>query len=229
MSKLYKLRYLHNGLRWGRPRHPQQLQLIRLVESLPGDRLHGAEVGVRRGRTSAVLMWRFPQLSMTVVDAWSEISEDHRYRKSFDAVAAEGQDVHDANYRDALRATEFARKRRRVIRAWSLEGAREVADASLDFCFIDAAHDYESVREDIEACRVKVKPGGLLSGHDYGYPEDRAEGWGVDRAVDEFAQRENLALHSGDGWTWWVHLSQDAGPRRGDRYPATRTPRRSIT
>ncbi len=51
----------------------------------------------------------------------------------------------------------------------------------VDWVFIDAGHLYEEVKNDIEIARKLLKPGGIISGHDYG------EGaWGgVKQAVDE--------------------------------------------
>ena len=43
-------------------------------------------------------------------------------------------------------------------------------DGSLDFVFIDGQHTYEAVCEDIDAWLSKVKPGGVLAGHDHRYP-----------------------------------------------------------
>ncbi len=40
-------------------------------------------------------------------------------------------------------------------------------DGIFDLVFIDAAHDYESTKRDIEIWREKVKPGGILCGHDF--------------------------------------------------------------
>ncbi len=77
----------------------------------------------------------------------------------------------------------------------SWDAAALYADASLDFVFIDADHAYESVLKDIKAWLPKVKPGGLIAGHDYSqdFP-------GVMLAVAEcFAE-------------WRVH--------RGEKYPA---------
>lgn len=51
---------------------------------------------------------------------------------------------------------------------------------SIDFCFIDASHDYHSVKEDILAWRPKVKQGGILAGHDYSNAHP-----GVIKAVNE--------------------------------------------
>ncbi len=39
-----------------------------------------------------------------------------------------------------------------------------------DFCYIDAAHDYESVSRDILAVAKLILPDGYIGGHDYGTP-----------------------------------------------------------
>lgn len=41
------------------------------------------------------------------------------------------------------------------------------ADASLDFVYIDACHDYENVKNDISLYLPKIKNGGIIAGHDY--------------------------------------------------------------
>jgi hypothetical protein len=50
----------------------------------------------------------------------------------------------------------------------------------LDFIYIDADHEYESVNQDIETALKIIKPGGIIAGHDYA---ERFQG--VIRAVDE--------------------------------------------
>lgn len=68
-----------------------------------------------------------------------------------------------------------------VMHMRSVDAAATFADGSLDFVFIDAAHDYKSVCEDIAAWTPKVRPGGIIAGHDYErYYENT-----VVRAVDE--------------------------------------------
>ena len=56
------------------------------------------------------------------------------------------------------------------IKKTSIEAAKDFEDSSLDAVYIDAEHDEVSVREDIKAWRPKIKPGGLLCGHDYWLP-----------------------------------------------------------
>lgn len=54
-----------------------------------------------------------------------------------------------------------------LLVAPSVRAAQYFADASLDFVFLDAAHDETSVRADIRAWLPKVRPGGVLAGDDY--------------------------------------------------------------
>ena len=53
-------------------------------------------------------------------------------------------------------------------------------DESLDFVFIDADHVYDNVKKDILAWLPKIKPGGIIAGHDF-CPEHP----GVEQAVRE--------------------------------------------
>lgn len=58
---------------------------------------------------------------------------------------------------------------------------------SLDFIFIDAAHDYDNVINDIKNWLPKLKPGGCIAGHDYFTSE------GIQKAVKEvFGNRYTL-------------------------------------
>ncbi len=49
----------------------------------------------------------------------------------------------------------------------SFSASKSFADESLDFCFIDGDHSYNSVFSDLSFWWPKIKPGGVLAGHDY--------------------------------------------------------------
>jgi cephalosporin hydroxylase len=80
------------------------------------------------------------------------------------------------------------------IRMASVEAASTYQDQSLDFVFIDAAHDYKNVMADLTAWYPKVKAGKLMAGHDYNFKT-------VKKAVDEFAGIHSLEVRP-DGHSW---------------------------
>ena len=51
----------------------------------------------------------------------------------------------------------------------SVEAAHTYREQSLDFVFIDGAHEEEPVRRDVMAWLPRVRPGGVLAGHDWPY------------------------------------------------------------
>ena len=91
------------------------------------------------------------------------------------------------------------------IIARSVRAAAVFADGSLDLVFIDADHSFAAVREDLRAWWPKVRPGGLLAGHDYAWP-------GVASAVHEFFGRQGLVVPESPS-CWAVARSNDSpGP-----------------
>ena len=84
-------------------------------------------------------------------------------------------------------------------RCLSVEGAKAFADQTLDFVYVDAAHDSDSVNRDLAAWWPKVRPGGLMAGHDYPWPE-------VKDAVDMFARVRGLGrAFRADGNSWMIY------------------------
>jgi len=139
----------------------------------------GAEVGVRRGITTFYLLRSCRGLVMCCVDNWQ--GDWAKYRRRFFSGAK-----------------KFGR-RITVLEGDSAEMADHVADCSLDFVFIDADHEYESVRKDLIAWIPKLKPNGLLCGHDIHFP-------GVKQACDELL----LGYYESAGleidWIWWMNV-----------------------
>lgn len=66
-------------------------------------------------------------------------------------------------------------------------------DASLGLCFIDADHTFEGCVRDLESWWPKVRPGGVLAGHDY----SDSRRFTVRPAVDSFVASGSLRLEHG--------------------------------
>lgn len=65
----------------------------------------------------------------------------------------------------------------------------------INFLFIDGAHDYETVKAEIETYLPKMNPNGTIAGHDYDYHE-------VKRAVNEvFGEVQSI------GSSWLINLN----------------------
>lgn len=80
----------------------------------------------------------------------------------------------------------------RHIQSGSSEAAVHFADQSVDFVFIDANHTYDFVKADVNAWLPKIKPGGIIAGHDYNAPHE------VERAVNEIFGSRVIPIPSDD-------------------------------
>lgn len=78
-----------------------------------------------------------------------------------------------------------------VLESDSVQAARWFDDNTLDFVWIDADHGAEAVYRDLCAWWPKVKPGGLLAGHDWNEP-------GPKEGATRFAIDNRLPIY-GDG------------------------------
>jgi len=117
----------------------------------------GAEVGVEHGRYSVTLCKANPSLTLTCVDPWAAYSDQYRPHLS--------QAAQDAIFsQTVMRLAPF---RCTVLRQFSVEAATGFADGSLDFVYLDGAHDLQSVIDDLTAWIPKVRVDGIISGHDW--------------------------------------------------------------
>jgi len=116
----------------------------------------GVEIGVNKGKYSKWLCHTMKGLKLYLVDPYECYEDDGYYAD---------QDYQDACFKEAkVRMEKFNCE---FIRKPSMEAVKDFLDNSLDFIYIDANHQYEYVVEDIAQWSKKVKPGGIVSGHDY--------------------------------------------------------------
>ncbi len=163
--------------------------------------IRGAEIGVWRGENSAELLRYYPSLFLYMVDRYQQLTEQEA--KVHRRTGQLSQKEMDRVWQGALKLTEFADGRRKMLIMSSQEASNRIGDEDLDFVFIDASHDYDSVRADILAWDPKIKTGGIIGGHDYNGRGDRKGRFGVKKAVDEiYGDRVNVS----PGLVWWVQI-----------------------
>jgi hypothetical protein len=123
-----------------------------------------------------------------LVDPWQHRDEAEFQGAPYGNKAANGQSGLDEIYIDVLDrfASEVEDGTVVVHRMTSKEAVADFDDESVDWVYIDGDHHYAAVKSDLELWYPKVRPGGILSGRDFGL-DDRWWGDGVTRAVREFA------------------------------------------
>lgn len=145
----------------------------RLPRELPIGRTHlpalfrklgfsrGAEVGVWKGAYSA--LFAAAGIEMLCVDPWLSYPA---WQDTKNSLAPEDQ----VAFMAAAHAEAVARLEPlgcAIVRAFSVDAAKVVPDRSLDFVYIDGNHVEAAVLADLEAWAPKVRPGGVVAGHDY--------------------------------------------------------------
>jgi len=142
----------------------------------------GVEVGVQEGFFSAHLLENWRGAHLISVDPWIEQTAEE-YRD----IGNVKQATQDLYHRRTLARLAPYRQRNSIWRHTSAEASERIPHHSLDFVYVDARHDYASVKEDVHYWADKIRPGGLMCGHDYC---DAKFPWiadfGVRQAVDEF-------------------------------------------
>lgn len=100
-----------------------------------------------------------------------------------------------------------------LLRTTSLTAAKQLfPDKSLDLAYLDGDHRYAHVLQDCMVWWPKVRPGGLLAGHDIVTPGETCND-GVQEAVLKLARAwqvdiqlipENSIATAGFAWSWYM-------------------------
>jgi hypothetical protein len=201
------------GMRWFSPitfvlkpliRHDQQLKRRRVEAAMPRTQLRpehvarcqvlldrevllaqlppggvAAELGVDQGDfTQAILRLARPR-QLHLVDSWAT----KRYNDD------KAQRVKD-RFADQIAAGQVTLRRQ-----LSLAAAPTFEDASLDWIYIDSSHAYGVTAAELRAYAPKIKPGGIIAGHDYSMGNwIKGFRFGVIEAVHEFCFEQDWEL-----------------------------------
>lgn len=149
-----------------------------------------AEIGVWYGRNTLAFCCANPHIKINCIDTFLGSSEhqDELKGKNF-----------KEDFLNNLRKYQ-PQNHINVIEAPSVSAATLFPDNSLDLVWIDAGHDYESVKSDILAWYPKLKVGKMMLGHDYADPKDPNGGFEeLVKAVNENV-RDSGRFENFDSW-----------------------------
>jgi FkbM family methyltransferase len=151
--------------------------LYDLIKEKVKENFHIAEVGSYIGRSTELFALNCEKIySIDPYASYSEIIDEHMN-------SAESKFLEMAKNYDNITK----------IKKTSLQAANDFEDKSLDLVYIDGAHDYQNVKNDILAWLPKVKVGGFICGHDYDYHE-------IKKAINEIYPEEIPSVYSDFSW-----------------------------
>jgi predicted O-methyltransferase YrrM len=152
------------------------------------------EIGSWKGRSTSFVgpVCNANGTRLVCIDHWSG-SHDTLAGRYAAALAVE--DI-EQTFRSNMRELGIAVD---VIAEPSTTAALRFEPGSVDRVFLDGSHDGPSVTEDLVAWSARVRPGGVLAGHDY--DPKHAD---LCAAVDAFAHARALRVRRGPRSIFWL-------------------------
>lgn len=161
------------------------------------------EVGVDRAEYASLFLSKWQGFDYWGIDAYQPYPE-----MNFDR---------HADYLMAVSRLQPYARRVKLVKMPSVQAAQLFAPESVDFVYIDGAHDQRSVLIDIKTWWPKLTKQGIMAGHDW---SDQAHLVGVKAAVREFFADTDQVIYltSVEGYgqeecpSWLTYKSGIPGP-----------------
>jgi predicted O-methyltransferase YrrM len=161
------MRHYHHTRKFGKENwFGWQPLYAEMVRRYPGGTF--VELGSWKGRSTAFLGVEIINADTGIrayaVDVWSDDISGGA-KKTMDEQGLTGNTLYDLFIENVAPVSSVITP----MRMTTVQAASQFADGSVDFVFVDADHSYEGCKQDIHAWLPKVKHGGILAGHDYGW------------------------------------------------------------
>lgn len=141
----------------------------------------GAEIGVDRGLYAEELCKNNPGVKLFCIDPWKVYNQ-----------YADMKDQHYLNVNHLNTGKRLAPYNCEIIRKSSMGAIGDFKPESLDFVYIDGNHSYKYVLEDCNGWSKIVRPGGIVSGHDYTTRRHPNVGLDVKMAIDQHIEENHI-------------------------------------
>lgn len=164
---------------------------------------HFVEVGAWLGKSASYMAVEIANsgknIKFDVVDTWEGSINEIAHK---DSISKLDTTLYDAFLNNISPVNKYITP----IKGLSENIADLYTDESLDFVFLDASHDYEFIKKDIEKWFPKIKNNGVIAGHDYNEIGTEGVVWdGVVRAVNEYFDKDNIIVRKVHAGTWIVY------------------------
>jgi hypothetical protein len=144
---------------------------------------HFVEIGAWLGRSTAYMAVEIinsgKNIKFDVIDTWQGSPGGLDEQVYVDIL----KEVDKPAYDKFLENLDSVKHIINPIVGFSHDIVNNYKDESLNFIYIDGAHDYDSVKQDVEDWYPKLKKYGIIAGHDYGQIQ-------VKEAVNEYFKNE---------------------------------------
>lgn len=160
----------------------------------------GIEIGVQSGHYSEAILSRTEGLHLIVLDSW-------RHLENYPDLANSPTNDHLNLMNHTVERLLPYEGRFTLIRELSETAVQWFKDELFDYIYMDANHSESFVYLDLVRWWGKLKPGGIMSGHDYVNLKDDINDFGVKDAVDKFFAFQGVEVHVVDHPfpTWYVY------------------------
>src|SRR3990167_955429 len=130
----------------------------------------GIEIGVEKGKNAQTMFEIIPNLKLYGLDPYKQHPQAsysyHAKMRNWDA-----QYLQNCKHQclKRMKGRNFT-----LLEGFSEVMIERIKDNSLDFVYIDADHSYDFVMQDMILWGRKIRKGGIMSGHDYFYDNDKS-------------------------------------------------------
>jgi len=151
--------------------------------------LNIVEIGCYRGESTMIINSCFSNATINCVDPWVQYREEG---STYDLEEQANELILAEQEFDSNIAPLTNIKKNKMS---SLDFARTVGNESLDLVYIDGDHSYAAVKNDVIAWMPKVKVGGVIAGHDFGWAT-------VQKALKEIFVHGPNAVFADTSWAY---------------------------
>jgi hypothetical protein len=151
-----------------------------------------AEIGVFKGDFTRQILRVAKPRELHLIDPWWLVGETYDHNWFADSGEPHPRAAHDAV---ELLAAEHVGRSQDVLPGFP--------DHHFDWVYLDSSHEYDQTVEELELLRHKVKPLGVIAGHDFFENPDHPL-HGVYRAVNEFCDAYGWEVIHTDIFDQWA-------------------------